>query len=129
MNTTTLTAGQRAKQINDGARDKWGQDCGILCEEESHWTDYGIITGEELDKYLCWSDLSDTYKELHGFRPRWEWQCMSLEQLEACLHGLIETGNRARAWEEQEERDIKAREVAAFAVVPLTTSMAAFWPR
>lgn len=124
-----MTVAERAKQINDGARLKFGEDCGILCEEQAHWEESNIHTGEDLDRYLCWCDISDTYKEIHGFRPRWDTSTWSLEDLEKCMSDLLDTEKRSRSWEEQERQETAARELEAMTVVPLTTSMSAFCPR
>lgn len=64
-----MTAAERAREINATEAEE-GVLVFKLAEEQSHWDEYGITTGEELDTYLAWCDYSDTYKEAHGFRDR-----------------------------------------------------------
>jgi hypothetical protein len=70
-----MTATERAKQINAEttirAQAEGWTFWGTLVEDASHWAEYGITTGEELDQYLAWEDYVDTYKDVHNIKPRW----------------------------------------------------------
>jgi hypothetical protein len=63
---------------------------GRLVDDPAHWEDYGVRTPEEIKKYLLLDEFSETYKEMHGFRPRGTGLTMdsSIEEIEAACAGL-----------------------------------------
>jgi hypothetical protein len=58
------TAQEEAEKIN--------AQTGIrLQTDQAYWEEAGISTGEELALSLLRQNYSDTYKSIHGIRPRW----------------------------------------------------------
>ena len=43
----------------------------FLSEDLNHWSGYGIHTVEDFKRDSLISYISDTYKDIHGIRPRW----------------------------------------------------------
>ena len=60
-------ASQEAEKIN---RQVGTQDGMSLVTDQDHWESMGITTGEELALEVLTQTYSDTYKEIHGVRPR-----------------------------------------------------------
>jgi hypothetical protein len=90
---TQITATDRAKQINaetaNRAQSEGWTFWGTLVEDASHWAEYGITTGEELDQRLAFEDYVDTYKDVHNIKPRWaRWQDHSAEEWTRMARGL-----------------------------------------
>lgn len=82
-----MTASERAKEINS----KYPSSSYKLVEDAAHWAACGIHTGEELDRGLAISGYSDTYKDVHGFRPRHvDFSTLSTEKIEAMTLRLLE---------------------------------------
>jgi hypothetical protein len=80
-----MNATERAKQINAEttirAQAEGWTFWGTLVEDASHWAEYGITTGEELDQYLAFEDYVDTYKDVHNIKPRWMgWRDQTAEE-------------------------------------------------
>jgi hypothetical protein len=63
--TFAKTAAEEAEKVN---RQVPGM---ALQTDQAHWEEFGISTGEELALSLLHSSYSDTYKSIHGIRPRW----------------------------------------------------------
>lgn len=72
MNTlATYIADQNAKTQAwiDAAPGRWA---GLLTDDLAYWAEVGITTPEELELYLDQATYSDLYKEVHGYRPRFD---------------------------------------------------------
>jgi hypothetical protein len=59
-----LTAQEEAEKIN-------AQTGASYITDQSYWEELGISTGEDLALSILHQTYSDTYKSLHGIRPRW----------------------------------------------------------
>ena len=72
------TAAEFAKELNAPNHEWLAQNpggwCTFLPEEPEFWAERGIHTAEELDRDMAIAAHSDTYKEVHGFRPRKDWE-------------------------------------------------------
>lgn len=105
------TASERAAEINATtcawiAEDPTNRGAFLLVEDATHWTEYGIETGEELDTYLAFNNYVDMFKSVNGIKPRWR----DMRELDAAgwdaecrsLQEEIDAGERAeeahRAW-------------------------------
>ena len=68
-----------------------------------HWADLGVYSVEEFELFDARCTLSDLYKEVNGFRPRWMniWE-MTLEAVNAELKSLQ---SQLRAEIEAEDND------------------------
>ena len=122
-----MTATERAKAINQEtaewiAADPTSRGGGMLVTDEAHWSEYGITTGPQLDAYLAWNDYVDTYKDIHGIKPRWtSWEDDTAvgwaNQLKD-LYGFIKFQEECRL--EEEERVARAWAAARGPVISLT---------
>lgn len=65
--SSALSATERAKQINEKHPGGFS-----LVVDADHWAGVGVYTGEDLDRYLAVCDYENSYKEIHGIKPRWE---------------------------------------------------------
>jgi len=89
----TLTASERAAERNAKTR-AWvaaapDRCAGLLVEEQAFWADRGIVTGLDLERHLLMGNISDTYKERHGVRPRFfNFAEMTLTEMEKVLEGF-----------------------------------------
>ena len=77
-------------------------------EEESHWTDYGITTGEELDAYLAYCDYASLSKDVMGWKDRRDWRELTADGWEAKCRVLreetwrqAEQDERHRTWKQE----------------------------
>jgi len=74
------TAEEEAKKIN--------AQTGIrLQTDQAYWEESGISTGEELALSLLSQNYSDTYKSIHGIRPRWK-KFNTVEEVQKALNDL-----------------------------------------
>lgn len=102
------------KKINNAAV-AWQQEdpehrgVGLLCEDSAHWTEYGITTPDEFDRYMAYTEYFDSYKSLHGIKPRWlgPWKSFTLAELEAM------TAILNKEWEEHMAEQIAAERAQA----------------
>ena len=68
-----------------------GRGAGLWCEDEKHWAEYKVFTVKDFKKYILKSDIWDSFKELHGVRPRHlDLDSMSIEELEAELKSITD---------------------------------------
>lgn len=74
-------ASQEAEKINRQA----GME---LVTDQDHWESMGITTGEELALEILTQTYSDTYKEIHGIRPRRQFD--SPEEAREALEALYD---------------------------------------
>lgn len=110
-----LTASERAAERNAKTRewveagpDRWA---GLLSEDAEWWSGRGIYTGLDFERAMLASEISDTYKERHGFRPRhYRFEEMTLPEMENVLNGLFPTAREVAALEEGWKIDGKAWE-------------------
>jgi len=112
---TTATA--RAAEIN--AATSGGPFA--LVEDAAHWAEYGITTGDDLDRYLAWCDYVDTFKDVHGIKPRWtSWRDAPASEWEARTADLVDAEARAAADEARREAVAAAKVAEAMNPSPLT---------
>jgi len=100
--TFAPTAEEEAKKIN-------AQTGVHLVTDPEHWAEYGIHTGEELARSLLASTYSDTYKGIHGIRPRWvrtsEMSVQEIQELISDLHRRSEERSESEEWMEDRFHD------------------------
>lgn len=91
------TAGERAREINvTSAKDRpqgatfWTE----LPEDQEYWEkQWGVKTGEDLDRTLAIQTYSDVYKELYGSRPSVSsLKSMPVDKIEAMIDELYASG-------------------------------------
>jgi len=76
------TAEEEAKKINQ-------QSGASLVTDQEYWSKLDIHTGEDLARSLMISNYSDTYKSIHGIRPRWmNWEAMSFDEIQSAVEEL-----------------------------------------
>lgn len=79
-------ASQEAEKIN---RQTGTQMAGMeLVTDQDYWESMGITTGEELALEILTQTYSDTYKEIHGIRPRRQFD--SPEEAQEALEALYD---------------------------------------
>lgn len=78
-------ASQEAEKINRQAGTQFGME---LVTDQDHWESMGITTGEELALEILTQTYSDTYKEIHGIRPRRQFD--SPEEAQEALEALYD---------------------------------------
>lgn len=110
---------------------KWVAECeaqgatwyATTVSDPAHWAEMNVFTVEDYQRYQQISYISDTHKEVYGFRPRgYDWDNMSMDELKAWSNELSE--ECAREFELEEAR--KAEAVAEFkALVQRTIEMGA----
>jgi hypothetical protein len=115
---STMTASERAAALNATtlawvAEDPDHRGAGVLVEDQGYWTERGIHTGLDLERMLLASEISDSYKAIHGIRPRWiRTDLMTLAQLRAELDAIVSVPREAEAWEAEDDRywgEVEAR--------------------
>jgi len=93
-------ASQEAEKINRQAGMQHGMQ---LVTDQNHWSSMGIETGRDLALMILTQTYSDTYKEIHGIRPRRQFN--SPEDAQEALEQLY-----AYFDEEAEREEISAEE-------------------
>ena len=78
-------ASQEAEKINRQAGTQFGME---LVTDQDYWESMGITTGEELALEILTQTYSDTYKEIHGIRPRRQFD--SPEEAQEALEALYD---------------------------------------
>jgi len=78
------TASEEAAKIN--------REAGVsIHTDQAYWEEMGIHTGEDLARSLMISNYSDTYKSMHGIRPRWvRFEDMSFDEIQVMVKDLYE---------------------------------------
>ena len=69
---------------------------GMLTSVPEHWTEYGIYTPAELDRYLLEDDYMYLYKEVNGYRSGQNLTNVSttkLKEIVGKLNNELETSN------------------------------------
>ena len=86
------TAAEFAQEMNAPNREWLAQNpggwCTFLPEEPEFWAERGIHTAEELDRDMAISAHSDLYKEVHGIRPRKNWEGVPTSEIWEDVKGL-----------------------------------------
>lgn len=106
-----LTASNYAALLNAETRawiaeDPQNRGAGLLVEDKAHWERYAITTGLQLEVYLLRADFSDTYKSVHGVRPRHiNVLALTLEELRAEMDALSDELKETRDEELQSSFD------------------------
>lgn len=120
-----MTAQERAQQIN-AATTAWineapGRWSTYLVEEASHWEEYGITTGDQLDAYLAFQNYVDCYKDVHGIKPRWmNWEQKTAGEWEEELDKLYDIEKHNYEFQQEQDKEADAYEAAAMAGTELT---------
>ena len=78
-------ASQEAEKINRQTGTQSGME---LVTDQDYWESLGITTGEELALEILTQTYSDTYKEIHGRRPRRQFD--SPEEAQEALEALYD---------------------------------------
>lgn len=124
------------RQLNDKTRAWIAEDpknrwaC-LWDEELDHWTEIGIHTPEDFDLHSLRGELWDSYKDVHGIRPRWmNVYEMSKEEVIRELDSLSEQMRIEREREEEAQRaqaqeDARIKKVIdeAMTCTPLTQKL------
>jgi hypothetical protein len=86
------------------AEDPQNRFGGLLSTDLDHWKEYDINTGEELEHYLAVSDVYETTRSVHGYKPNWEvLKGMTLEALELELECLAKASKEKAEFDELEK--------------------------
>ena len=89
------TAEEEAKKINQ-------QSGASLVTDQEYWSKLDIHTGEDLARSLMISNYSDTYKSMHGIRPRWvRFEDMSFDEIQTMVEDLYEEEEEG-GWDDEE---------------------------
>jgi hypothetical protein len=88
---TQITATERAIQLNSLTEARCAAQgitfFGLLMT--TGWEEFGIQTGDELDRYLAFADYVETYKERAGFKPRGlDWRSRTASEWQAAADGF-----------------------------------------
>jgi hypothetical protein len=108
-----LTASERAAERNAKTRE-WveaepGRWAGFFSEDDEWWSDRGVFTGLDFECNMLASEISDTYKERHGVRPRhYRFEEMTLPEMEKVLSSLTPTAEEIAEWEAEWKADEEA---------------------
>jgi len=112
---TKYTADQVALQAHIEAENaRWVQQCQAngatfyttTVSDPEHWEAYGITTIEQYKRYSLEMSIWDTYKDVHGFRPRHlKLSEMSMEELGKLEDELVREGREQREEEQRAERE------------------------
>ena len=80
------------------------------------------LLAPDTDRDIALSDLSDTFKEINGWRPRgmYDLDNMTLEDIYAETDRLHNAKAERQLAKERQKAAIAARETAAFEATPLT---------
>lgn len=105
---STITAHDRAVEINAAsiARAEASGSIlfGTLVEDQDFWARTGVVTGLDLERELTAGEISDSFKERTGIRPRhWNFSEMTLNELEEVLERELQLWREEREWREAEE--------------------------
>ena len=111
-NNFSPTASEEASKIN--------REAGIsLNTDQAYWEELGVRTGEDLARSLMISNYSDTYKSIHGIRPRWvRFEDISFDEIQAMVEDLYkeaeeseedledwsDTGEEYQEWEAMRDK-------------------------
>lgn len=95
-------AAENVKTLAWIAEDPANRGAGLVVEDPAHWAGYGITTVDEYQHYLAQADHWDTYKDIHGIRPRWvNYAEMTTEEIEAETERELDTYNSRKRIEEE----------------------------
>ena len=111
-NNFSPTASEEASKIN--------REAGVsLNTDQAYWEELGVRTGEDLARSLMISNYSDTYKSIHGIRPRWvRFEDISFDEIQAMVEDLYkeveeseedledwsDTGEEYQEWEAMRDK-------------------------
>jgi hypothetical protein len=80
------TAAEYANQLNSTRQPG---DFLRLATDQAHWDEMGVFSGEDLVRYLISADYVDSYKEMYGFKPRLNWEGLTIDQMRQKLDELL----------------------------------------
>ncbi len=95
-------------KAENAATRKWvdehpGSCAGYLSEDLKHWHELGVYIPADFERYMLVNQISDSFKEANGFRPRhWNFDELSLEQLRAILNEIITDINEQQKFEDSD---------------------------
>ena len=81
-------AEMNAKTLAWVAEDPKNRWAGTLTEDLDHWAKMKVFTPYDLDLYLTLASYSDYYKDIHGCRPRMDWDVIDLATAEKMMADL-----------------------------------------
>ena len=61
-----------------------------ITEDPKHWSDYGIETVEQFERYTVECAFSEAWKGCYGVRPRGSLDHFTIEELETMIEDLNE---------------------------------------
>lgn len=102
------------KTINTNSRQQMAQNpgwyIGMLSEDPKHWSDMGILTVEDYERYELETYIYDAHKTAFGVKGRhYKFSEMTLEELKAEADYISKACDQAMAEEEQAEKEAKAK--------------------
>ena len=87
--------------VAESPADRWA---GYLTTDLCHWSEYGIYTPEQLDRYLAIEGYVNAYKDIHGIRPNWiDFDSMPTALIEEDLCRLLDAEYNRVAEESAED--------------------------
>lgn len=96
-------------------------------EDVTYWHELDIYTPEQYEHAMAVSEHYETYKEIHGIKPRWiAYDDLTIEEIDADISRLYKQSALQQAWHTEMEAHcaILKAEHAAYAVLwadPLPT--------
>ena len=91
-------------EINARAKAEGWQCWSTLPEDPEYFASMGYTTALDYERDNLIGDISDTFKELNGFRPRWNYSEMSFSELEQAYAQICEDARAER--EDRPARDL-----------------------
>jgi len=79
-----------------------GLICGMVCDDPDHWAGYGIYTIDGYKHYMAACDNFELVRAIYGHKPAWNYDSMTLEEIEADTEAMLE---RERAQEAADAAD------------------------
>lgn len=96
---------ETAAWLAEDPANRWAS---LLVEDLAVWAELGITTVEQFKRSMLVGEISDTYKDVYGFRPRMNFGAMSVAELESELAEL-----RRSVQAEIERQDAEAAQAEA----------------
>jgi hypothetical protein len=87
------------------AEDPQNRFAGWLTTDLSHWIEMGVNSVEDLERYELISFISDTSKDVYGFRSRLNFDAMTVDELKEEADSLAKAGRAEFEYEEKARED------------------------
>lgn len=78
---------------------------GMVTDNLDHWAGYDITTIEGYKHYMAACDNFEIKREIYGYKPRWNYDSMTLEEIEADTQRILDNEREAQ---EQDHREAEA---------------------